>query len=297
MTPERNLNRLLASIAPKRHRGVYLFCEVPNGRLPEDMHPQMTLREGDTTTVVVRQDQAEAVGMAGELPSVWITLGASSDLAAVGFLAVISARMAAKSISVNVVSGYRHDHLFVPVARADDAMAVLSSLEESYQPTELACSAGAAGDGEAVEIRPADIDDAQALSALWALCGLGFVSEGVVPEMQACRRLHGELFLVATAGPSIVGSVWATYDGRQGWIQRLATHPAHRGRGVASALLTEAERRLALLGARKVNLLIEPDNASAAGYYQRLGYERAELTFMERWLTSSSEDHGEARQS
>jgi ribosomal protein S18 acetylase RimI-like enzyme len=296
MTPERNLHRLLASIAPKRHAGVYLFCEVPSGVVPEGIEPQMTFREGDTTTVVVEEDQAEAAGIAGELPSVWITLGASSDLAAVGFLAVITARMAAQSISVNVVSGYRHDHLFVPVAMAEDAMAVLSSLEGSHQSIEQPLSGGIDRVFETVEIRPATFEDAQALSELWERSGLGLGSTDVVPEMQACLRLYAELFLVAMAGATLAGSVWATYDGRRGWVQRLATDPEYRGHGIGSALLAEAERRLAGLGAKKVNLLIEPANAPIAGFYRRQGYESDDRLFMERFLPSSADAPGEVRQ-
>jgi ribosomal protein S18 acetylase RimI-like enzyme len=81
-----------------------------------------------------------------------------------------------------------------------------------------------------------------------------------------------------------VGSLWATYDGRRGWIQRLATDPEHRGQGIARALMAEAEGRLDRLGATKVNLLIEPDNAGIAGFYEKFGYERDQLIFMERWL-------------
>jgi ribosomal protein S18 acetylase RimI-like enzyme len=48
--------------------------------------------------------------------------------------------------------------------------------------------------------------------------------------------------------------------------------------------MAEAEGRLDRLGATKVNLLIEPDNAGIAGFYEKFGYERDQLIFMERWL-------------
>ena len=98
-----------------------------------------------------------------------------------------------------------------------------------------------------VEIRPARLDDARALTALWEPCGLSFVTNDVVSEMQACIRLHAELLMVATAGLTIAGSVWATYDGRRRWVQCLAVDPGFRGHGIGSALLIEAERRLANL--------------------------------------------------
>jgi ribosomal protein S18 acetylase RimI-like enzyme len=282
MAPERDLSRLLGAIMPQRHAGVYVFCDVPAGSVPRGIEPQLIFREDGTTTVVITEEQAEASGLVGVFPCAWITLGVSSDLTAVGFLAVITARMAEAGISVNVVSAFHHDHLFVPVAMADEAMSVLTTLEEMHRPAQMTTPLGGA-----IEVRPASVDDAEALVALWEVCGLRFDSTRVISELQSCIRLHGELVLVAVEQAAIVGSVWATYDGRRGWIQRLATDPARRGLGIGAALMAGAEYRLALLGAAKVNLLIEPENAAVAGFYAPLGYQRDELTFMEHWLTDS----------
>ncbi len=136
MAPERDLDRLLGLVAPQRHDGVYVFCEVPAGRVPQDTEPLMVFSEGETATIVLTEERAAAAGLVGEAPSAWITLGANSDLAAIGFLAVITGRLSARGISVNVVSGYRHDHLFVPVAMAEEAMATLSGLEATHPPVE-----------------------------------------------------------------------------------------------------------------------------------------------------------------
>lgn len=57
-----------------------------------------------------------------------ITLTVHSSLEAVGFLAVITRHLAQHSISVNAVSAYHHDHLFVPVHRADEAMRLLGDM-------------------------------------------------------------------------------------------------------------------------------------------------------------------------
>ena len=59
-----------------------------------------------------------------------ITLTVHSALDAVGFLAAITARLAEAGISVNAVSAFHHDHLFVPVDRADEAMALLQNMSE-----------------------------------------------------------------------------------------------------------------------------------------------------------------------
>ena len=43
-----------------------------------------------------------------------ITLDVHSSLESVGFLAAVSARLAAAGIPCNAVSAFHHDHLFVP---------------------------------------------------------------------------------------------------------------------------------------------------------------------------------------
>ncbi|MEY9903549.1 hypothetical protein ABIA44_007723 [Bradyrhizobium sp. USDA 329] len=64
-------------------------------------------------------------------PSRLITLTVHSALDAVGLLAAITARLAEAGISVNAVSAFHHDHLFVPADRADEAMAVLREMSKA----------------------------------------------------------------------------------------------------------------------------------------------------------------------
>jgi hypothetical protein len=51
-----------------------------------------------------------------------------SSLAAVGFLAAVTRALAGAGISANPVSGFHHDHLFVPWDRREEALAVLEAL-------------------------------------------------------------------------------------------------------------------------------------------------------------------------
>lgn len=71
----------------------------------------------------------------------------------------------------------------------------------------------------------------------------------------------------------IQGVIVGTFDGRRGWLHRLAVAPAHRRGGIASRLVTGAESRLAMSGAARINLLVMPDNLSASSFWRRLGYE------------------------
>jgi ribosomal protein S18 acetylase RimI-like enzyme len=133
-------------------------------------------------------------------------------------------------------------------------------------------------------IRPATAADLPALNALWARCGLHPSRSDTDQRLAALIDYAGGLFLAAERDGGIVGSVMASWDGRRGWINRLAVDASERGQGLGDRLMAEAERRLAAIGCDKVNLLIEPDNAGVERYYRRLGYSRDELIFMEKWL-------------
>lgn len=134
-------------------------------------------------------------------------------------------------------------------------------------------------------IRSATISDAATLTELWRAGGLRFHPE--LTERELTSTLRPDLVLVEedVAG-EITGTVFGTFDGVRGRVRHLATRPDRRGRGIATALLAELERRLLAVGCPKVNLLIEPDNAAVVGFYARLGYRQDELLFMEKWLVA-----------
>ncbi|OPY97274.1 ribonuclease H [Bradyrhizobium sacchari] len=126
MTGERDLDALLSNMKPELLDGIFVFCTVAtSASIPATINPLLTFREREGTTLVVPHEQAEAAGLRYAFPSRLITLTVHSALDAVGFLAAITARLAEAGISVNAVSAFHHDHLFVPVDRADEAMALL----------------------------------------------------------------------------------------------------------------------------------------------------------------------------
>ena len=78
--------------------------------------------------------EAEEHKIPYEFPSRMITLNVHSSLDAVGFLAKITNALAEEgNMGVNPVSGFYHDHLFVPETRADDAMKILQSLTKDVR--------------------------------------------------------------------------------------------------------------------------------------------------------------------
>ncbi len=127
MSGETNLAALLAGMRPALQPGVFVFCTLPDGnREPANISPVMMFKESEGLTLILREEEAQQAGLTAQFRCRMITLEIHSSLDAVGFLAAITTRLAAAGMGVNPVSGYFHDHLFVPEDRADEAMRILA---------------------------------------------------------------------------------------------------------------------------------------------------------------------------
>lgn len=129
MTGETNLSALIASMDPVLDDDIYVFATLSLGiPTPDGLPPVMSFREREGVTLIVTQAQAQAAELDAVFPCRMITLNVHSSLEAVGFLAALLPALAAEGLGVNPVSGFFHDHLFVPADRAEDAMRVLKNL-------------------------------------------------------------------------------------------------------------------------------------------------------------------------
>jgi hypothetical protein len=128
---ETHLATLIRSMRPRLVSGRFVFVAIPAGAsMPSGTAPVMTFQEVEGTTLIMLAEQASSAGLTAAFPCRIITLDINSSLEAVGFLAAITARLAAAGIAVNPVSAFHHDHLFVPEERADEAMAILKAMTE-----------------------------------------------------------------------------------------------------------------------------------------------------------------------
>jgi hypothetical protein len=125
-----NLAELLQSMHPVLNRGVYAFVSLPAGGVPDRVEPIATFRESEGLTLIVEEQQAKDAGLSILFRAAWITLTVHSDLQAVGLTATVATALAEAGISCNVVAAAYHDHLFVPVESASQAIAVLQALQE-----------------------------------------------------------------------------------------------------------------------------------------------------------------------
>jgi hypothetical protein len=130
-TGERDLGTLLQQMTPSVHPEVFVFCCFADGQPPAGLTPVCTFHEAEGLTAIVPLHQAKALGLAHQFESRMVTLTVHSALDAVGFMARISAALAAQGIACNVVSAFHHDHLFVPRDRLDDALNAMDDLRRA----------------------------------------------------------------------------------------------------------------------------------------------------------------------
>lgn len=107
---------------------VYVFCSFPDFTLPDGLATFCTVRELEGLTAVIEQSDAHRLCLPYTYESRLITLTVRSSPEVVGFIAVISRELAQAGIPCNAIAGYCHDHIFVPVERAEESMTVLKAI-------------------------------------------------------------------------------------------------------------------------------------------------------------------------
>lgn len=110
MEGEHDLAALLQNMYPEMHEGIFVFCTLADdAEIPATLTPLLTFREAEGTTLVIRQEQAERIGLPHHFGSRLITLTVHSSLEAVGFLAAIAAGLAKAGISVTTAAWSRQN--------------------------------------------------------------------------------------------------------------------------------------------------------------------------------------------
>jgi len=123
-----------------------------------------------------------------------------------------------------------------------------------------------------VLIRPFQLQDEDAVVALWKTCDLVRPWNDPHKDIQRKLRVQPALFLVGELNRRIVGTVMAGYEGHRGWINYLAIAPAYQRCGYGRLLMAEAEHLLRAAGCPKINLLVRSTNRAVIEFYRRLGY-------------------------
>ena len=127
---ESKLSELLKGMAPVLVAGEFVFITIPNARYGDraELNPIASFRESEGLTLVVPKQCADENSSLYEGVFSAITLQIHSSLEAVGLTAAFSKVLTENNISANVIAGFYHDHIFVPVDSAEKAMEAIHSL-------------------------------------------------------------------------------------------------------------------------------------------------------------------------
>src|SRR5262245_55346734 len=127
--PERaqDLASILASLRVRRRPGTYVYVSLP---VPESIEAVATIEEAEGTTFVVERAVAERAEVPWSFAAAWLTVEVHTALDGVGLTAALAGALADAGIPCNVLAGFHHDHLLVPVERADEATAAIDAQRE-----------------------------------------------------------------------------------------------------------------------------------------------------------------------
>lgn len=128
MAGENSLNTLLRSMNPTLNEGEYVFCSLTDTSVIKGTEVVGSFREREGLTVILERQQAQTLDLKFDYVAAWITLDVHSALEAVGLTAAFATALGQAGISCNVIAGFYHDHLFVGVDDAHNAMSVLRDL-------------------------------------------------------------------------------------------------------------------------------------------------------------------------
>ncbi len=132
---EADLSKLLSTLSVEQYEGVWRFetiaadesswAELVNLRGARKIAMLFQEKEGLTVVTAASEDTPEDNRWA------WLELSVYSDLNAVGFRARVAAALSEIDVPCNAIAAFHHDHIFVPEARAKDAITAIEALRDA----------------------------------------------------------------------------------------------------------------------------------------------------------------------
>ncbi|HEV3072473.1 MAG TPA: GNAT family N-acetyltransferase [Solirubrobacteraceae bacterium] len=123
-------------------------------------------------------------------------------------------------------------------------------------------------------IRSAAERDFASVLRLWEAAGAPPTVSDTREGLSRLLATDREALLLVASVDAVAGSLIAVWDGWRGSFYRLAVHPDHRRRGLASALLREGERRLRARGASRLTAIVADEDPTALAFWEAAGYRR-----------------------
>lgn len=124
----KDLNQIIEKMTPILNDDECVFVSLKSWDNIDHKNIIGSFTEKEGITLIMNVDQAKKLKLKYEGTYAWITLNVHSALDAVGFTAKFSTALGLQNVSCNVIAGYYHDHIFVPIADAKKAMHTLDNL-------------------------------------------------------------------------------------------------------------------------------------------------------------------------
>jgi len=127
-----------------------------------------------------------------------------------------------------------------------------------------------------IELRKLRIEDYDNIIECWNKSGLHIKVKGRESREPLKKEMQftGASFIGAfdTENGKLVGLAIGNYDGRRGWINRLAVLPEYRNQGIATRLIGRLEEFLKNKGAKVIAALIVTENSTSRRLFEKNGY-------------------------
>jgi hypothetical protein len=129
-TPITDLEELIRCMQPELMSAEYVFLQVDRDDEKRVLaaKPLATFWESEGLSAIIERSSADRLHLSYDSVHRCIVLRVESSLSAVGLTATVSRALADASLSANVVAAHSHDYVFVPTARAVEALGVLREI-------------------------------------------------------------------------------------------------------------------------------------------------------------------------
>ncbi len=127
---ETDLSAMLQSIRVTVRPDTYVVVSLPKNAQPPTVGADVgaVITEDEGITVIATLSRAAHEGWDHDFDASWLTLDVHSALEAVGLTAAFSRQLGRAGIPCNVIAGFYHDHILVPVDKTDAAVEVIEAL-------------------------------------------------------------------------------------------------------------------------------------------------------------------------
>ena len=124
------------------------------------------------------------------------------------------------------------------------------------------------GEGVPMEIRLMELDDYDAMVALWqATPGVRLVAADSREGIAAFLARNPGMSFVCAGGDGLIGTAMCGHDGRRGFLYHLAVRPEHRGKHIGSGLVQRCLEALRQAGIDKCHVFVVADNALGNAFW------------------------------